>query len=307
VAEFILSTGIPPESCDPFTPNQAGTPRAGWQLRTVRAAQHNWYRGITLNEFKALLVLLGPITTGMNVPADFFNYAGGVYSKAEGPDMGFHLVSVVGCNDFEHCFIAKNSWGQDWGEHGFFRIAYSMFGEGTGVGFGVLTDTYAGAVLASPTMIPVALKTLDGHYLTVVNGGGLGGPNAGPTASALHTDATKVGPWETFEIVWTDATHFGIRTSRGHYVTAVNGGGVGGPNNASSPVHTDASRCGPWERLLLNYDFSSGRATLQTPSGQFVTAVNGGGFGGPNNVPIHTDATVLGPWETFSLELLRPV
>jgi hypothetical protein len=131
------------------------------------------------------------------------------------------------------------------------------------------------------------------------------GPNVGSHAVALHTDATTAGPWETFEITWIDPTHFGIKTVNGNYVTAVNDGGIGGPNDNTSPVHTDATAAGPWERLLLNYDFSSARATFQTLNGQFLTAVNGGGFGGPNNVPIHTDATVLGPWETFTLELLR--
>lgn len=305
VSEFVISTGLPPESCDPFVPFEVGSPSVGWQLKTVRAEQHTWYKDLSIDEFKALLVLIGPIATGMNVPEDFFSYTSGIYSKAIGPNVGFHAVSVIGFDDLEECFIVKNSWGQNWGEQGFFKIAYSMFGEGTGVEFGRLTETYFGTFLSSPTTIPISLRTCDGHYVTVVNGGGLGGPNTGTNAVALHTDATKVGPWETFEIVWINPTHFGIKTVNGNYVTAVNGGGIGGPNDNTSPIHTDASNSGPWERLLLNYDFSSARATFQILNGQFLTAVNGGGFGGPNNVPIHTDATALGPWETFTLELLR--
>lgn len=39
---------------------------------------------------------------------------------------------------------------------------------------------------------------------------------------------------------------------------------------------------------------------IHVPTGQFVTAVNGGGVGEPaNRLPLHTDATALGPWEKF--------
>ncbi len=304
-AEFVISTGLPPEECHPYVPGNVGSPSVGWQLKTVRAEQHTGYKDLSIDEFKALLLLIGPIATGMNVPWDFFSYTNGIYSIAISASAGFHLVSVIGFDDLEECFIVKNSWGQSWGEQGFFRIAYSMFGEGTVVEFGRLTDAFSGTILSSPTTIPISLRTCDGHYVTVVNGGGLGGANNGPGAVALHTDATKVGPWETFEIVWIDPTHFGIKTVNGNFVTAINGGGIGGPNDNTSPIHTDATNSGPRESLLLNYDFSSARATFRTLNGHFLTAVNGGGFGGPNNVPIHTDATALGPWETFTLELGR--
>ena len=92
-----------------------------------------------------------------------------------------------------------------------------------------------------------------------------------------------------------------LKTSSGNYVAAVNGGGVGGPNDQSSPIHTDATVIGPWEQLTLDYDPSTEIATFKTLNGEFLTAVNGGGFGEPkNSVPIHTDAVTPGPWETFA-------
>jgi hypothetical protein len=99
---------------------------------------------------------------------------------------------------------------------------------------------------------------------------------------------------------WQDSGTFALKTVNGNYLTAVNGGGQGGPNDASCTVHTDASWVGPWELLTLNYDAMTGNATIQTANGRYLTAVNGGGIGGPNNVPFHTDATVVGPWEKFS-------
>jgi hypothetical protein len=149
----------------------------------------------------------------------------------------------------------------------------------------------------------VGLKTADGHFVTAVNGGGLGGPNDGPQAVALHTDATTAGPWEQFTIEWLDANeHFALKTVNGNYVTAINGGAMGGPNDATCPIHTDASDLGTWEKFALTYNRNTGTVTIQAPNGTYLTAVNGGGFGGPNNVPIHTDAVNVGLWETFTMQ-----
>ena len=91
----------------------------------------------------------------------------------------------------------------------------------------------------------------------------------------------------------------------GHYLSAVRGGGIGGANNASSPIHTDASWLGPWEILTLVYDEGTGIVTIQTPNGRYLTAVNGGGFGGQETLPIHTDAKEPREWETFSFVVLK--
>ena len=43
----------------------------------------------------------------------------------------------------------------------------------------------------------VTLQTSDGHYLTAVGGGGIGGSTIVP----IHTDATKIDVWETFTFI----------------------------------------------------------------------------------------------------------
>jgi hypothetical protein len=102
--------------------------------------------------------------------------------------------------------------------------------------------------------------------------------------------------------VWLDPAHtkFALRTERGTFVTAVNGGGIGGPNNSLSPFHTDARALGVDEVFRVAFEHG-GKVTLRTRKGFYVTAVNGGGYGGPNSVPVHTDATSIGPWETFQV------
>jgi hypothetical protein len=144
----------------------------------------------------------------------------------------------------------------------------------------------------------VAIRTVNGHTLTIVNMGGLGGGN-----TALETNRTQIGPWEKFTMVPIDrnARTFALKTCNGNFVTAVNGGGIGGPNDASSPVHTDATWVDIWEQLMFEQQDDDTYA-IRTTTGYYLTAINGGGWGeAANLMPIHTDATVLGPWETFTL------
>jgi hypothetical protein len=157
------------------------------------------------------------------------------------------------------------------------------------------------------TMV-AAIQTASGNYLTAVNGGGLGGPDTGSAAVALHTDATVAGPWETFTVVWLNPTYtrFALRTSGGNYVTAVDGGGIGGPNDSSAPVHTDATSIAEWERLTLTF-LPNNQVTINAPDGLFLTAVNGGGISAPGTSPIHTDAVQHAAWEAFTLVRIAAV
>lgn len=148
-----------------------------------------------------------------------------------------------------------------------------------------------------------SLQTSNGHFVTAVNGGGLGGPDSGPASIALHTDATSVGPWETFTCVNVGPDKMAFQTFTGNYVTAVDYGGIGGPNSSASPIHTDATKAGPWEIFTIVW-LPLGKCALQTEDGHYVTAVNGGGWGGQdtaNKYPIHTNATAIGPWEIFTV------
>ena len=156
-------------------------------------------------------------------------------------------------------------------------------------------------------VVVAAIQTATGNYLTAVNGGMLAGP--GTALAALRTDATVAGPWQTFTVVWVDSAHtqFALQTSDGHYVTAVGGGGMGGPNNNSTPVHTDAKTIGPWETLTLNF-LPNNQLTIKVPNGRFLTAVNGGGMTGPTpSSPIQTTAVHHAAWETFTLVKLGAV
>jgi hypothetical protein len=67
--------------------------------------------------------------SGMAVYTDFLGYAGGIYRPHASANKlpGFQIVEIVGWgvdpDDKEEFWIIKNSWGEDWGEDGYARVA----------------------------------------------------------------------------------------------------------------------------------------------------------------------------------------
>jgi cathepsin B len=70
----------------------------------------------------------GPVEAGFYVYDDFLNYKGGIYKHTYGNYAGGHSVKIVGWGYDKESntayWIIANSWGPEWGESGFFRIAF---------------------------------------------------------------------------------------------------------------------------------------------------------------------------------------
>jgi hypothetical protein len=164
----------------------------------------------------------------------------------------------------------------------------------------------------------VAIRTSDNFYVSAVAGNQIPiEPNCEPGSVALHDNATQIGAWETFRLVPVPSIgpgplRYAFQTSNGrNYITAVDGGGLGDPDAAfpSSQLLTNSAKLGAQEqfRIVPVGEEVSSKVAIQTPDGKhYVSAVNGGGCGGPNIVPFHTNATVIGPWEQFTLVHIGP-
>jgi len=90
----------------------------------------------------------GPIEVAFFVFTDFKPYAGGVYQRtAKGEYEGGHAVKIIGWGVEKSTkvpyWLVANSWGENWGEKGFFRIR-----RGTNE-CGIETQVAAGLVVAN--------------------------------------------------------------------------------------------------------------------------------------------------------------
>lgn len=87
-----------------------------------------------IQTIKASVKTYGPVCVGYTVYEDFSNYQGGIYIWDGSEEIvGAHAVNLIGWQNDNTIpnggyWICKNSWGADWGEEGFFRIAFGQVG-----------------------------------------------------------------------------------------------------------------------------------------------------------------------------------
>ena len=67
----------------------------------------------------------GPLLAAVQLFGDLYIYRAGIYRHFDGPPLGYHSVEIVGygTEGGQDYWIVKNSWGQNWGEGGYFRMA----------------------------------------------------------------------------------------------------------------------------------------------------------------------------------------
>jgi C1A family cysteine protease len=76
----------------------------------------------------------GPVATNMIFYQDLDRYQGGIYIyDGKSKEEGGHWVVILGWKDDSKVknggyWICRNSWGPEWGEKGYFRIAYGECG-----------------------------------------------------------------------------------------------------------------------------------------------------------------------------------
>jgi C1A family cysteine protease len=146
-SDYIRDTGLPLETCYPYTATDGSCGSACSTYQTSTYQISGWAYAVTtsptVSAIRDALVSYGPLVTTMDVYNDFYSYTSGVYSYTSGGYEGGHAVLIVGYNDAGQYFIVKNSWSGGWGESGYFKIAYSELG--TVVNFGQYTMRYTGS------------------------------------------------------------------------------------------------------------------------------------------------------------------
>ncbi len=129
--EFMKKDGAPDENCFPYTSGANGDDQvcssscgdhAARSEKVLSYAMPTMFFA-SVDAVKAALVK-GPLVAVMQVYEDFLFYKGGVYKHVTGNVAGGHAVAIVGWNDADKAWIVRNSWGDTFGEQGYFRIAW---------------------------------------------------------------------------------------------------------------------------------------------------------------------------------------
>jgi len=122
------------------------------------------------------------------------------------------------------------------------------------------------------------------------------GGNHSVDALVSNVADAAIGPNETFTFFPRSATQATIRTSKGFFVSARGGGGIGGTNDDTLTFQTERRQLADDVLFRLDGPAPDGTMTIATLDGHFVTAVGGGG---KSTRAFHTDATTASTWEKF--------
>ncbi len=133
-ASFLQNTGVTDEACMPSAMSATGIDASCSLKCSDSSARSQKISSVsTPGNTDAVKAALkhGPLVTTLDVYADFIVYGSGIYKHTTGDYMGGHAVSIVGFDDARRAWIIRNSWGPDWGDHGF---AYVSYDDTSGIG-----------------------------------------------------------------------------------------------------------------------------------------------------------------------------
>lgn len=124
-------SGVAPMTSFPYDPNDCSkTPDMTVKADAKRYTISSWKRVDFANEglMKTLLVKGKPVVIGFTTDSWFRRLdEGDVYRVASHVNVGGHAVVVVGYDDRRGAYKILNSWGENWGDHGYGWIAYELF------------------------------------------------------------------------------------------------------------------------------------------------------------------------------------
>lgn len=136
--------GLVLDSCDPFDAMNLTCNQSCDTVYYVTEWQHitRFQEVASVTEIKDLLETYGPIYSEMeaNIPGfEYFKGTGVIYYEDEDVTDNTHAVMIIGWDDeLQHshgkgAWIVKNSYGTDWGDNGYFYVAYDSAGIGNDI------------------------------------------------------------------------------------------------------------------------------------------------------------------------------
>jgi len=130
----LMKNGIVSDECKPYAgEDEKCTDTCDDHSRMKKYFAKNAYSpyvAFDINETVRLIqeeiMTNGPVEAAFYVFDDFMGYAGGVYQRRSIDLDGGHAIKIIGWGVDDSTktpyWLVANSWGEDWGEKGFFRI-----------------------------------------------------------------------------------------------------------------------------------------------------------------------------------------
>nr|XP_023023227.1 cathepsin B-like [Leptinotarsa decemlineata] len=86
--------------------------------------QHIYYVSTSEKQIQLEILKNGPVEAAFDVFTDFLSYKSGVYQYVAGQYEGGHAVRVLGwgVENGTPYWLVANSWNEDWGDNGLFKI-----------------------------------------------------------------------------------------------------------------------------------------------------------------------------------------
>ncbi|CAL5979184.1 Cathepsin_B [Hexamita inflata] len=127
--QFLQFPGVPKDSCVSYKSGKTGVagkcPKICEDNSTITLFKSQFFSLVSTDEESIKnAVLQGSIQAMLTIYEDFMYYNEGIYQHKSGRKQGSLAVSIVGYGEENGVkfWVARNSWGQFWGEDGYFRI-----------------------------------------------------------------------------------------------------------------------------------------------------------------------------------------
>jgi len=95
-----------------------------WEAGKLKGTSEYSVRN-NVQEIQAEIMEHGPVEAAFSVYEDFVSYKTGVYKHMTGSMLGGHAVKIIGWGEEggSAYWLVANSWNEDWGDQGLFKIA----------------------------------------------------------------------------------------------------------------------------------------------------------------------------------------
>lgn len=89
----------------------------------ILAPNDNPGSSTSITRIKQAIYAYGSVWAGVYADDAFQAYKGGIFNSCSNNQPN-HAINIIGWDDSGGYWIARNSWGSDWGENGYFKIKY---------------------------------------------------------------------------------------------------------------------------------------------------------------------------------------